>query len=272
MAFAFYNAIQLVNIPNGVLPDTIDYSYCFANCKQIKLGNKFMLHPNIVNVQYMFLNSGLSGDLTSIIGLRLPRFTKYVNGMFAGCTKITDIPYNFLQNANDVEDLSDLFSGCTGLKEITENLVIPVNVKNINRMFKSCTSLKINNMQMITYNNIISAIETFSNCTSLLALPINFKLSTIIINFSGFCFNCTSLKTIPESFWPDTYFSSTIINLTNAFNTNNGNLTAILPDNILWLDKRITWKGNNAFYNPNCYITNKNGDILDSKTNDWFRE
>lgn len=272
MAFAFYNAIQLVNIPNGVLPDNIDYSYCFANCKKIKLGNKFMLHPNTVNVQYMFLNSGLSGDLKPNIGLRLPRFTKYVTGMFAGCTGITDIPYNFLQNANDVEDLSDLFAGCTGLTEITENLVIPVNVKNINRMFKSCTSLKINNMQMITYNNIISAIETFSNCTSLLELPINFKLSTIIINFSGFCFNCISLKEIPESFWPSTYFSSPIINLTNAFNTNNGNLTAILPDKILWRDKRILWKGENAFYNPNGNIKNQSGAIPDAETNNWFRE
>lgn len=83
MSFAFYDAINLVHIPAGILPDVIDYSYCFANCKKLQLKSRFMLHPNTVNVQYMFLNSGISGNLKTIRGLVLPQYVKYVNGMFA---------------------------------------------------------------------------------------------------------------------------------------------------------------------------------------------
>lgn len=60
MAFAFYNAKNLIQIPNEMLPDVLDFSYCFANCKKLNLGTNFSFNQNPINVPYMFMNSGLS--------------------------------------------------------------------------------------------------------------------------------------------------------------------------------------------------------------------
>lgn len=186
-----------------------------------------------------------------------------------GCERITDIPYKFFEYAESITDVSDLFAGCTGLTEITNDLLIPFNVNRLDRMFKSCTNLEINNMQLTTYNKIVSAVELFSNCINLIALPENFKLSNIIINFSGFCFNCQKLQTIPLSFWPSTFFVANAITLTNAFNTNSNILSATLPSNKLWNDTRILWTAQNAFYNPSGKIIDENGMI--PVVNNWFR-
>jgi hypothetical protein len=108
------------------------------------------------------LCSGISGNLQSFSGLKLPKFIEHVKGMFYGCTGITYIPYNFLQDARLLTDLSDLFNECTELKEIGTDFIVPPNVKTLNRTFKNCISLKTNLMSFIKLNVFTSAVEMFS--------------------------------------------------------------------------------------------------------------
>lgn len=178
MAFAFFDAENLESIPAGELPNVLDYSYCFANCKNLDINkNKIILPSNIVNAAYMFMNSGISGDLRIYSGLILPKFIKDVKGMFLNCAEIEYIPLNFLKYAINITDLSDLFSNCTSLHGVDDTFVIPSKVNSLNRTFKNCTLLEYNYMQFVNPNNILTMGETFAGCTILENISNNFKLS-----------------------------------------------------------------------------------------------
>lgn len=154
MAFAFYNAKNLKSIPDGSLPDVLDFSYCFANCENLNLNSTFIFNQNPINVPYMFMNCGISGDLRFIPGLKFPASVREARGFFYGCDNITQLPYEILSDAIDIENLSNFCCSCTSLEEIRSDFIISYKTKNISRMFKNCINMTTNQMRILRFRYI----------------------------------------------------------------------------------------------------------------------
>ena len=108
-------------------------------------------------------------------------------------------------NRNNITDMSEMFFGCSSLKELNLSNFNTNNVTNMKSMFSRCSSLKKLNLSNFNTNNVTNMSFMFYRCSSLIELNIiNFNTNNVI-NMSGMFDGCSSLKEL---------------NLSN-FNTNN---------------------------------------------------
>ena len=76
--------------------------------------------------------------------------------------------------------MSDMFSGCSSLKELNLNNFNTNNVTNMSLMFSGCSSLKELNLNNFNTNNVTNMFAMFGGCLDELILKIisqfkNFK-------------------------------------------------------------------------------------------------
>lgn len=70
--------------------------------------------------------------------------TKYgVDGLFSGCSELTDIPHNMFSIYTKLTSLRKLFADCTNLQFLPDDFIIPPYVDDVYGMFQGCTKLKI---------------------------------------------------------------------------------------------------------------------------------
>lgn len=103
-----------------------------------------------------------------------------MSGMFMDCDSLEYIKFNKKLDTSKVEDMSKLFYGCMGLKELDVSVFNTKNVVSMESMFSWCMSLMALDVSNFNTSNVVSMEFMFSNCMGLWDLNLsNFDLSKI---------------------------------------------------------------------------------------------
>ena len=132
------------------------------------------------------------------------RLMEDMSNMFSGCSSLESLDFSSF-NTSRVINMSYMFYGCSSLKELNVSNFNTKNVTNMSYMFCGCSSLKELNVSDFNTNNVTDMGDMFYECSSLKELNLyNFYTNNVTDMARMFC-GCSSLKEL---------------NLSN-FNTNN---------------------------------------------------
>lgn len=143
---------------------------------------------------------------TSLVGF--PALPKYTGSgteeapIFSGCTSITEIPENLLSEWNGFYYGTQMFYGCTGITSIPSGIFKNCsNVITLFETFTGCTNL-VNIPQGLLQDciNLTNVGSMFRDCSSIVSLPGDlFQNNTKIEIFTRTFMGCSSLTTPPAS-------------------------------------------------------------------------
>ena len=118
---------------------------------------------------------------------------------FAGCENLEDIEHIGNLNAENVQTVGGMFSGCSKLKELDLSKMNAAKVKNMRWMFAGCTNLTHLNLSGIDTSNVTNMTQVFIRCENLVDLNIeNFNTSNVT-SMVGMFYGCSSLKSLDVS-------------------------------------------------------------------------
>lgn len=165
------------------------------------------LADSITNLSAIFKNYP---NLTGLPDYSLPINVKNCDELFAGCTGITYIPFEFNLPQGGTS-FRAMFSGCTNLSTIfNQNFVLSYGTENVDNMF-SDTNLE--QIPQNFFNNVTSSLTSldgmFSNCVRLFKIDNTIELPYIISLDSTF-FNCQILNNMNLNF-------KSLVNLNQTF-------------------------------------------------------
>ena len=107
-----------------------------------------------------------------------------VTEMFADCVSLDP---QSIELAEGITDLSEMFSGCSSLRNIQE---IPDSVEHADETFKGCTELT--NVPSFSDSGIVNARYMFQNCSSLEELPET--LPETLVDMTGMFEGCKNVS------------------------------------------------------------------------------
>lgn len=112
------------------------------------------------------------GSLHAVVGTRL-RFNSSMKGLFKDLKNLKTITGLSHLNTENVEDMSELFSGCENLYDVKLNELDTSGVKNIDKMFYNCKTLKKIDLTRNSLLNCETANGIFVGCPKLeeISLP-----------------------------------------------------------------------------------------------------
>ena len=176
-----------VQTGGGSIADGID---------EVRIDASFADYHGLTDCSYLlrFKNA------TRIIGLGNLKTENVTNmeGMFSGCSKITDL-YVSSFNTAKVTDMSGMFWGCSSLKNLDISNFTTSNVTDMAGMFTWCsllTSLDVSNFNTAKVTNMS---DMFAECSSLTSLNVsNFNTSNVT-DMSGMFSGCSSLTSVDVS-------------------------------------------------------------------------
>lgn len=167
------------------------------------------------------LNKSCSKMFNEFYGLKQIFWNNYVkaedvenlSNMFSKCESLENVDVSYFDVSN-LKNVSGMFDGCTSLKAIVSFEGNAGRLTNMKRMFASCISLKKLDLSGIEAENIRNTEEMFVDCSKLMSLNIK-KLGTDKEEYDSnlmFC-NCYRLdelacedeKIIAEYLNPDEY-------------------------------------------------------------------
>ena len=198
LSYMFCNCISLESISNiskWITSNVTDISVIFANC--IKLKNipdisKWDI-SYVTDMSYAFFNCE---SLESF-----PHFSKILkvekmNSMFSGCTHLKSIPNNLEWNTANVDNMNFMFCNCQNLEDISPLSKLDFSkVKDMNNIFAECSSLKdISNFSIENAPNVKDISFMFYNCTNLNTLPKKLGFNENIIKYISYMFYDTKLN------------------------------------------------------------------------------
>lgn len=183
-----------IGFPDFSLPDILWIDNIFSNCTSLQeIGN--------VNAHCMSASNMFNGcvSLKKIGNLNLGNAAS-IDGMFAGCRELEEVPEGF-SISHLVSSLDSLFEGCSKIEFFTcfnedWRKIDTSNVKFFNRTFAGCSSLET---AWVVIHSATEMSEMFKGCT---------KLDSLYLEGLGFCMNNIDLTGIPnwgandrESLW-----------------------------------------------------------------------
>ena len=142
------------------------------------------------------------GKNTITIKLKLNENIEDITGIFTDCENLISVKSIFSINSLDINDLSDLFSGCSSLKSLPNSLSEwnTFNIKNMSGIFYGCKSLEnLPDISKWDTSNVTNMMSMFNGCSSLIDLPDISKWNiSKTENISCMFNNCSSLRQIPN--------------------------------------------------------------------------
>ena len=94
------------------------------------------------------------------------------------------------------ENSSNLFSGCSGLKEVNLSIFASSNVTNMREMFSGCSSLSNLDVSNFDTSNVTNMREMFSDCSRLSNLDVSSFDTSSVTDMSKMFYNCKSLTNL----------------------------------------------------------------------------
>ena len=133
--------------------------------------------------------------LTAIEGLENLNTSAVTNmrEMFSGCSGLKELNVSSL-NTSSVKDMSGMFSGCSGLKELNVFNFNTSAVTNMSRMFKNCSGLNELNVSNFNTSTVTDMSEMFYYCSGLTSLNVSNFNTSAVTNMSEMFSGCSGLK------------------------------------------------------------------------------
>ena len=122
-----------------------------------------------------------------------PTTTKY---WFYDLSALTTIEGLENLNTSEVTDMSGMFSGCSGLKELNVSNFNTSAVTDMERMFFGCSGLTSLNLSNFNTSKVWDMREMFKNCSSLTSLNLSNFNTSKVTDMNYMFYDCSSLKTI----------------------------------------------------------------------------
>lgn len=149
---------------------------CIYNSSSVSA--KIQIFTDTTGIQKAYLESGEEIDLsnpyvTGVVGdfkvyVIFDPSTSMLMSTFYSIDSLVNISENLFENCASLSSLRDVFSYCTNLKEIPENLFAKNNINNITNCFEFCTSLtSIPSKLFVNNPNIIDCSYCFRGCSNL---------------------------------------------------------------------------------------------------------
>ena len=180
----FYNCILLtyVYLEYFYFDYIQDMSYMFYNCKKLQTFNRFNFLMNSIKVAKRSMK-GMFQNCESLEALNLENNFNSANvenmwDMFKGCTKLKNLYINNAQyfDTSKVTDMESMFEGCSSLITLNINSFKADKVQYMNRMFYNCIKLSSLYFSSISATSLGTMHQMFYNCRSLVYLNL-FSLS-----------------------------------------------------------------------------------------------
>ncbi len=135
--------------------------------------------------------------LTTIEGLENLNTSAVTNmsEMFSGCYGLKELNVsNF--NTSAVTNMSEMFSGCYGLKELNVSSFNTSKVTDMSEMFSGCSGLTELNVSSFNTSEVTNMSSMFSRCSRLTSLNLSNFNTSEVWNMDYVFFDCSGLKTI----------------------------------------------------------------------------
>ena len=118
-----------------------------------------------------------------------------MSGMFTGCSGLKSLNIGNL-NTSNVTDMSSMFSSCSGLKSLNVGNLNTSNVTNMSSMFSGCSSLASLDVSKFNTANVTNMSSMFSGCGSLTSLDVSKFNTANVTNMSNMFSGCSSLTSL----------------------------------------------------------------------------
>jgi len=156
--------------PNINIPSLLSI-YNYENEHEYDIQKNFKSYLYLKNINFYLLKS----DSINAKELKenLLNIAYSMNGLFAGCSSLKELPDISIWNLSNAKDISSLFYGCSSLKKLPDiSKWNTDSITNLNNIFKNCSSLTfIPDISKWKLNNRIKINNIFSGCYSLLSIP-----------------------------------------------------------------------------------------------------
>ncbi len=120
-------------------------------------------------------------------------------GWFDGCSKLAGVQGLSKLDTSKVTDMSDMFSGCSGLASLDVSGFDTSNVTNMGVMFASCRSLTSLDVSKFKTGNVTIMNQMFYNCRGLALLDVSgLDTRNVKTMYEMFC-DCRSLTSLDVS-------------------------------------------------------------------------
>lgn len=136
-------------------------------------------------------------NLTAIEGINLLNLEEVENmsELFSGCSSITNISFN--PNTKNVTNMSKMFYGCTNLTTLAlGNNFSLEKVTDLSSAFEGCSNLSNMNIGTANFKTVENLNKTFKNCTSLTTFTFDISETASLNNCAEMFSGCTNLTTI----------------------------------------------------------------------------
>lgn len=190
MSDMFYKS-GITSIPNGLAKATKNSSfyYTFAWCTNLASNSILSINcvttlnfDNVSTTSGMFLR--VPAKAITFTGTGTNNFSSIQNmsDMFYGCTNLQAVIINSATafNTSNVLDMSDIFSGCTSLTTIPSAFSSwsKKSVTNLSNAFYRDTALKTVDLDLSEATNLTNIDAIFQGCTSLTSCSIQVALNS----------------------------------------------------------------------------------------------
>ena len=158
---------------------------------------------------------------------------------FAGCTTLTSTAYWFygFQNlstftgisnlqTDNVTDMSNMFSGCSGLTSLDVSGFKTDNVKNMYDMFEGCSGLTSLDVSGFNTGNVERMASMFYGCSGLTSLDVSGFKTDNVTTMSGVFRGCSGLTSLDLS----GFKTDNVTNMTTMFEGCSGLTTIYAGD------------------------------------------
>jgi surface protein len=200
---------------NGML-DTryvTDFSKMFQNCSSLTSVNlKGLDFSAATNLNFMFSGCSSLKEIKNFSAINAAHPTT-VKRMFYSCAALTSLDLSGLDLSN-ATDMTQIFSGCEGLRNIKINFNIPL-ITTANGLFQNCAALTSVEFVDVNTSNVTNMAGMFSGCTNLSSVDLtDFDTSKVTV-FSQMFKGCASLTTLDLSSF-DFSNATTVASLCNG--------------------------------------------------------
>lgn len=207
------------------------------NIKKIVIQDYMKEIPNAIEV--FDISKEKNGGLLAYIVEENGGYTVYIQGdgrielspdssnLFNGFTNLEVIEGLENLDTSKVENMSNMFKGCSSLTNLDVSHFDTSNVTNMSGMFEGCTNITELDVSNFDTSKVTDMNNMFKDCNSLTNLDVSGFNTSNVTDMSGMFQGCTNLESVDLT-GIDT---SKIKDMSHMFD-GCGNLTTITPENI----------------------------------------
>lgn len=192
LTFRNCSSLKSIDLSKFDFSNGVNFNSTFYNCFMLQ---KLILPNN--HIECTNVSEFLYGcDSLKKIDLSDFSYTGIVefSNMFKNCRSLEYLDLSGFHNTKPNTNISDMFNGCTELKEVTGFVVD--SARDASNLFKNCTSLKSVDLSRINFSSLTSFNNAFYGCSSLEYLDLSNFNPTNTISMDYTFSECTSLKGI----------------------------------------------------------------------------